>query len=68
MKVEITSKGGLSIYSEDALESYALTKWWEDWSAHKVTLGIVTYDSTSDFTSSCRMDVLSPDTSTESTK
>ena len=41
MKVTISAKGEMLISGEDELESYALNKWWEDWQAHKATLGVM---------------------------
>jgi len=44
MKVKLDSKGKLEITAETELESYALSKWYEDWYAKKATLSVHTVE------------------------
>jgi len=44
MKAELDSKGKLEITAETELESYALSKWVEDWNEKKAVLSVQTVE------------------------
>lgn len=40
MKVSLDQFGNMTISGENSIEVYALRKFWDDWRAHKVSLGV----------------------------
>lgn len=40
MKASIDANGTLTVKAETDIELYALTKWWDDWQAHKVCMQV----------------------------